>query len=69
MKDDERIFLDVIQARTRTGPMPYPRQIADDLGMNAKRASYICEKWACKGWYDYGVNVLAGWLTDLGMEA
>lgn len=67
MKDDERELLESLQKRTAEDPnQPYVRQLVADLGMNEKRAAYICEKWATKGWYDYGVNVLAGWLTDEG---
>lgn len=66
MKDDERNLLSVMQSRSISSALPYPREIAMELGIPVKRASYICEKWTKKGWYDYGVNVLAGWLTDAG---
>lgn len=45
-----------------------PRMIAEDMGMNANRAAYLCDKWTGRGWYEYGVNVLCGWLTDAGHE-
>lgn len=44
----------------------WPRDVAYDLGMSEKRAAYLCEKWASKGLYVYGVNVLLGWLTEDG---
>lgn len=67
MKSDERELLKQLQKRTAEDPNPpYVRQLIIDIGMNRKRAAYICEKWTDKGWYDYGVNVLAGWLTDKG---
>jgi len=67
MKDDEKELLERLQKRTAEDPnMPYVRQLVADIGMNEKRAAYICEKWTEKGWYEYGVNVLAGWLTDEG---
>jgi hypothetical protein len=74
MKPDERKFLDETQRRTRLwkkgeADMPYPRRLARELGINEKRAAYICDKWAGKDWYDYGVNVLAGWLTGKGESA
>lgn len=69
MKPDERELLDELQSQIRAGDRPYVRKTVRALGMNEKRAAYICSKWTGKGWYDYGVNVLAGWLTDEGMEA
>lgn len=70
MKDDEKEFLERLRKRTIEDPNPpYVRQLVSDLGMNENRAAYICQKWADKGWYDYGVSVLAGWLTDKGMMA
>ena len=60
MKDDERLLLSTLQALNQ----PYVRDVVRKLDINEKRAAYICQKWADKGWYDYGVNVLAGWLTD-----
>lgn len=67
MKDDERELLQRLQKRTAEDKhQPYVRQLVTDLGMNEKRAAYILGKWANKGWYDYGVSVMAGWLTDEG---
>lgn len=63
MKDDERVLLFVLQ---RTNGREFPRDVARALGIPQKRAAYICEKWTGKGWYDYGVSVLTGWLTDEG---
>lgn len=45
------------------------RDVATQLRIHPKRAAYICDKWTSKGWYDYGVNVLCGWLTDKGKAA
>lgn len=33
------------------------------------RGLYILEKWDRKGWWDYGVSLRAGWLTDAGLSA
>jgi hypothetical protein len=33
-----------------------------------KRAYYLLEKWSEKDWYDYGVALDLGWLTDKGKE-
>jgi hypothetical protein len=65
MKTDEKKLLEMLQKRTAEDPnQPYVRQLVIDLGMNEKRAAYILEKWTNKDWYNYGVNVLAGWLTE-----
>ena len=39
----------------------WPRDAAKQLGINAKRARYLCLKWARKGIYDYGVSADLGW--------
>ena len=77
--DDEKRLLAVLQERTRvwaaagrpwtgltSSTMPYVREIVRELGINENRAAYICEKWTERGYYEYGVNVLAGWLSDTG---
>lgn len=70
IKNDEKQLLEILQHRSSNDHnQPYVRQIVYDLNMNEKRAVYILEKWANKGWYEYGVNVLAGWLTDKGLAA
>lgn len=66
MKDDERKLLQELQRQSASGDIPYVRCVVSGLGINWRRAAYICDKWAAKGWYDYGVNVLAGWLTEKG---
>lgn len=66
MKDDERMLMERIRTyRDTRAPI---RAIAEGLGIPSRRAAYICDKWTRKGWYDYGVNVLAGWLTDEGRQ-
>jgi len=68
VKPDEQMLLDWMQTAVKLGDTPYVREFCAYAGLNQKRAAYICEKWVDKGWYDYGVNVLAGWLTEKGME-
>jgi hypothetical protein len=63
MKLDEKILMQTLQQRAKETQQPYVREIIRELGMNEKRAAYICLKWANKGWYDYGVSCLSGWLT------
>ena len=64
-KEDERLLLKTLQSMDR----PHVREIVGQLGINENRAAYICEKWAGRGWYGYGVNVLAGWLEGEGLTA
>ncbi len=64
-KEDERLLLRTLQGMD----MPYVREVVHQLGINEKRAASICDKWADRGWYEYGVNVLAGWLVDDGLTA
>lgn len=64
-KDDERLLLKTLQDREK----PYVREVVSELGINQNRAAYICQKWTERGWYNYGVNVLAGWLEGDGLTA
>ena len=38
-----------------------PRAAGRALGIPPRRVEYLCEKWARKGWYDYGVAADLGW--------
>lgn len=70
MKEDEAELLKEIQSRTREmrpDGFPHARDVVHEIGMNEKRAAYIFGKWADKDWYDYGISVMAGWLTERGM--
>ena len=42
----------------------YPGDIAKELDIPEKRAHYWLEKWIRKGWFECGVSVRTGWLTD-----
>lgn len=68
MKQDEQELLAAMRERAALGERGYVRDVVGWLCLNDKRAAYILEKWTNKGWYDYGVNVFAGWLTDEGMN-
>ncbi len=69
MKPDERELLVAVADRgLAEGIGEFPREIAQTLGMNWKRANYLFEKWTRRGWYDYGTNVDLGWLTDAGRK-
>lgn len=75
MKEDERNFLKVLQTKTKTRESPNQKtnpdilSICEELNLNHKRAAYILYKWDKKGWYDYGVNIMFGWLTNEGLAA
>ena len=68
MKEDERKFLIDVFCRCQNGVTP--RDIINEEGfpIHYKRAWYLLDKWADKGWYDYGVTSDLGWLTDKGKE-
>lgn len=42
----------------------WPRDAGRRLGINGKRVQYLCEKWAKKGIYDYGVSSDLGWIRE-----
>ncbi len=63
MKIDEQRLLVKLASRTTETTV---RDVISELGMNTNRGCYICQKWAERGWYDYGVSVDLGWLTDAG---
>lgn len=71
MKEDERYFLKLMQARCSLMRLPResPRVIIADPACPVveRRATRILEKWARKGWYDYGVSLDTGWVTAQGM--
>jgi hypothetical protein len=51
--------------------IPTPRDIINEhnFPIPQKRAWYLLEKWCKKGWYDYGVNLELGWITEEGNKA
>jgi len=78
MKPDEILLLTEFQKRTisvtpvpegtwgEIDKFPHGRSLAKELGISEKRAAYIFDKWCNNAWYDYGVSVMAGWLTKKG---
>jgi hypothetical protein len=63
VKPDEVILWKALKAGEQ------PRDAGVRFGIPPKRVTYICEKWAGKGWYDYGVVADRGWLTPKGEAA
>lgn len=70
MKEDERAFLLKLSAeRPRQVDGPFATDVALALGIPIKRAEYILKKWTDKDWWDYGVSLRTGWLTEEGLQA
>lgn len=61
MKPDER---DLLLAIARLGPHQFPFNVMGS--MHPKRLEYILSKWENKGWFECGVSLRTGWLTDEG---
>lgn len=75
MKDDERLFfLRCVHAITNHGTgeikTASPRDIINEKNfpIHHKRAWYLLAKWSVKDWYDYGVALDLGWITETGNE-
>lgn len=62
MKDDEKKLLTAIYNKG----MNSVRDIINEIEIPFKRCIYLLEKWCIKGWYDYGVTIDLGWLTEEG---
>lgn len=68
MKDDEKQFLIDIYNGLKNKLSPRYIINQENFYMNHKRAWYLLEKWTNKDWYDYGVTLDLGWLTDKGVN-
>lgn len=76
MKPDEAMFMAVIAERIPDRrPSPgcvHVRDIIRELHaggkIHYKRAWCLLSKWALKDWYDYGVSLDLGWLTEAGLN-
>ena len=65
MKDDETKLLRLVYENQNLTP----RAIMNSgIGIHHKRCRYFLDKWSDKDWYDYGVSVDLGWLTNKGIE-
>lgn len=62
MKPEERILM--LAVADGMQPMLY-----SPLLLPQKRIMRMLEKWVRKGWWDYGVSLRTGWLTDEGKAA
>jgi len=76
IKPDELWFLRECWRRVRNhglpnnGPSETPRDLINEVGfpLNHKRAWFLLQKWCDKGWYDYGVTLDLGWITEKGQR-
>jgi hypothetical protein len=63
VKPDELQLLQAVAAKPRSA-------LADacfaPIQMPEKRGLYLLQKWADKGWWEYGVTLRSGWLTPKG---
>lgn len=63
IKEDEEEFIGAILLGVR----PYDAEEA--LALHPKRAEYILAKWTERGWWDCGVSIMTGWVTEEGWRA
>jgi hypothetical protein len=70
MKPDEKWFLLECAAKIRPTGILNPRNLIQSAGfrLNYKRAWFLLGKWGTKGWYEYGVTLDLGWMTDKGLQ-
>lgn len=71
MKPDEQALARVVlesQAHDR-GPGFVAEGWWLDRGYPEKRLWRLLEKWERKGWWEYGVSLRGGWLTETGRAA
>lgn len=65
-RQDERDLLASIQGKAEGETV---REVIARTDIAPKRAWYLLEKWGSRRWYDWGVTVDLGWLTDEGRAA
>jgi len=74
MKPDERYFLKRMQLEVGLAPFRAKDKTSRDIigedgfPLHIKRAWYLLKKWHGKGWYEYGVTLDLGWMTEEGMK-
>lgn len=69
IKNDELEFLRVVAQRGKCRVIPSVRDLIAQCGIHPKRACYLLEKWTRNGWYEYGVSLDLGWITEKGDRA
>ena len=70
-KADEILLYNTLR-ETRPGPYepcaPWPNEVAGMIGMHFNRMFYLLDKWADKGYWEYGVSLRCGWFTEAAPE-
>ena len=71
MKEDEKeLALVILDASGKGVPPGFLGELWwMDRGYPDKRFYSLLAKWARKGWWEYGVSLRGGWLTDVGRAA
>ncbi len=70
MKLDERQLLVLLAQRNEEPRRPFATHLATEaLKIHPKRTEYLLEKWVSKGWWECGVSLRTGWLTEKGLAA
>ena len=72
-KPDARIFLKHLQSLGAYNGgtqniRPIIREMQERHDVPEKRCLFLLDKWSGKDWYDYGMVIDGGWLTDAGMS-
>ena len=66
MKPDERALM-LELARLPHIRHEFATDVGIALGIHVNRVEYILDKWAGKDWWDCGVSLRTGWLTEKGL--
>ena len=61
IKKDEKKLYKELRQRFPEGTLRNVERIFEVLGIQVNRGYYILEKWADKGYIDYGVSVRGAW--------
>jgi hypothetical protein len=68
MRKQDELDLFLALRLTHAWPPKPERPMADEvgagLGIHTNRVHYVLDKWAGKGWWNYGVSLRTGWFTD-----
>lgn len=62
-KADEIAFYALARAARARGVAVRDTISSPQCPVPGKRAHYLLNKWATRGWYDYGVSLDLGWFT------
>lgn len=68
MKPDERRLRLAVYVDRSTGGGIAVDELAGAAGVDPRRALSLVEKWCDRGWWEVGVSVRFGWLTEEGLR-